>query len=99
MVSSQEKMQNQRLSVMAETDDGFAIAEADLQTRGYGEVSGSLQHGSSEFKTADLSKDAKLLMQAAEDAEEWVSNNQYIDEAVKFAENFSEINSQWLGVG
>ncbi len=99
LVSSQEKIQNQRLSVMAETDDGFAIAEADLQTRGYGEVSGSLQHGSSEFKTADLSKDAKLLMQAAEDAEEWVSNNQYIDEAVKFAENFSEINSQWLGVG
>lgn len=99
LLVSDEKTENGRLAVMAETDDGFEIAEADLRTRGYGEVSGSMQHGSAEFKTADLAKDAKLLMQAAEDAKEWVSKKEYEEAILKFTENFSEIKSPWLGVG
>jgi ATP-dependent DNA helicase RecG len=59
---------DERLSALLDLDDGFAIAEADLSMRGTGELSGYMQHGLSEFKVADLSKDAELLAQARKDA-------------------------------
>jgi ATP-dependent DNA helicase RecG len=63
----------ERLSVMLATDDGFEIAEADLKFRGSGELAGSAQHGDAGFKVADLAKDARLLYEAKEDAEEFVA--------------------------
>lgn len=64
-----------RLRTMLETDDGFAIAEADLLQRGAGELSGKVQHGVTEFKVADLAKDVELLAEAREDAGHWVEND------------------------
>jgi len=63
----------ERLSVMLVTDDGFEIAEADLKFRGSGELAGSAQHGDAGFKVADLAKDARLLYEAREDAEEFAA--------------------------
>jgi ATP-dependent DNA helicase RecG len=51
----------ERLRVMEETTDGFAIAEADLKLRGPGEFLGAAQSGLPPFHFADLSKDARLL--------------------------------------
>lgn len=51
----------ERLAVMRETNDGFIIAEKDLQLRGPGEVLGSRQTGLIQFKIADLQRDADLL--------------------------------------
>ncbi|MBE2896855.1 ATP-dependent DNA helicase RecG [Pasteurellaceae bacterium HPA106] len=55
------KVSKQRLQVMRETQDGFVIAEKDLQIRGPGEVLGTKQTGIAEFKIADLMRDRKLI--------------------------------------
>ncbi len=51
----------QRLAVLRETNDGFLIAEKDLQLRGAGEVLGTKQTGLAEFRIVDLYRDRKLL--------------------------------------
>ncbi|MFT6732696.1 MAG: ATP-dependent DNA helicase RecG [Polaribacter sp.] len=51
----------QRLQVMRENNDGFIIAEKDLEIRGAGEVLGTRQTGEMLFKFADLLRDRKLL--------------------------------------
>ena len=50
-----------RLKIMRETNDGFKIAEKDLEIRGPGEVLGTRQTGDMQFRIADLQRDAHLL--------------------------------------
>ncbi|MBI2880445.1 MAG: ATP-dependent DNA helicase RecG [Candidatus Tectomicrobia bacterium] len=57
-----------RLAVMAETSDGFRIADRDLEIRGPGEVFGTRQAGAPEVPFAHLLRHADLLAQAREDA-------------------------------
>jgi ATP-dependent DNA helicase RecG len=57
-----------RMQAMTETNDGFKIAEMDLQLRGPGEFFGTRQHGLPEFKLADVTNEMELLQQAREDA-------------------------------
>lgn len=56
----------QRLSVMREHTDGFAIAEHDLAIRGPGEVLGTRQAGMMQFRIADLIRDEHLVDKAQE---------------------------------
>jgi ATP-dependent DNA helicase RecG len=51
----------QRLDVLRETNDGFRIAEKDLELRGPGEVLGTRQTGQLALRIADLARDAHLL--------------------------------------
>ena len=51
----------QRLGILRESNDGFYIAEKDLQLRGPGEVMGTRQTGQVMFKIADLVRDVGLL--------------------------------------
>ncbi|MBD9356895.1 ATP-dependent DNA helicase RecG [Methylomonas albis] len=51
----------QRLAILKESNDGFVIAEKDLELRGPGEVMGTRQTGQIQFKIADLSRDSDLL--------------------------------------
>jgi ATP-dependent DNA helicase RecG len=51
----------ERLEIMRETNDGFRIAEKDLELRGPGEVLGTRQTGMMQFRVADLGRDAHLL--------------------------------------
>lgn len=55
-----------RLQVMRDSNDGFVIAEKDLEIRGPGEVLGTRQTGEMQFKVADLQRDACLLPQVRE---------------------------------
>ena len=57
-----------RLATMRETDDGFVIAERDLELRGPGEMLGKRQSGEAEFRLADLSAHRALLAAAHDDA-------------------------------
>lgn len=58
------KAEAERLAVLAATDDGLAIAEADLAARGPGELLGSQQHGVLRLRVADLGRDLDLLQEA-----------------------------------
>ncbi|OBX07058.1 ATP-dependent DNA helicase RecG [Gallibacterium salpingitidis] len=55
------KISRQRLDIMRTSNDGFAIAEKDLEIRGPGEVLGVKQTGAAEFRVANLVRDRKLL--------------------------------------
>ena len=66
-----------RLETMRRTNDGFKIAQKDLEIRGPGEVLGTRQTGLQMLKIADLQRDADLIPQASAAAEEIV--NQYPD--------------------
>jgi ATP-dependent DNA helicase RecG len=57
-----------RLETMRDTEDGFVIAEEDLKLRGGGEVLGTRQSGMPEFRLADLTAHADLLVAARDDA-------------------------------
>lgn len=57
-----------RLGTMVETQDGFKIAEVDLELRGAGEIMGTRQSGESELKLADLVYDSNMLAVAREEA-------------------------------
>jgi len=65
----------ERLAVMAETTDGFKIAEADLRQRGPGELLGTRQHGLPELRVGDILNDFALLEQARQDAFEIVARD------------------------
>ncbi|TYP91750.1 ATP-dependent DNA helicase RecG [Fodinibius salinus] len=64
-----------RLRKMAETDDGFQIAEADLELRGPGDFLGTKQSGLPEFKVADIVEDQWILEQAKSEAWKIISND------------------------
>lgn len=55
------RLAKERLTVMRESNDGFRIAERDLELRGPGEMLGTRQTGELSFRIADLMRDAHLL--------------------------------------
>ncbi|MDO5505590.1 MAG: ATP-dependent DNA helicase RecG [Pseudoxanthomonas suwonensis] len=57
------QMARQRLDTLRQTNDGFVIAEKDLELRGPGELLGTRQTGLAAFRVADLMRDADLLPQ------------------------------------
>jgi ATP-dependent DNA helicase RecG len=54
----------ERVRIMCETNDGFRIAEKDMEIRGPGDIAGTRQSGVLDFKLADIVRDREILMQA-----------------------------------
>ena len=65
----QTEVARERLGIMEETNDGFKIAEKDLEIRGPGEVMGTRQAGLPEFRIANLVRDLNILQDARKEAE------------------------------
>lgn len=63
-----------RLKIMENTNNGFVIAEKDLEIRGPGEFLGTRQSGIPELSLADIVKDTKILESAREEAFEFLKN-------------------------
>ena len=55
------KQARARLAVLRDSNDGFAIAQRDLELRGPGEVLGTRQTGMLQFRIADLGRDRSLF--------------------------------------
>lgn len=64
-----------RISTMVRTNDGFEIAETDLQLRGPGDLQGTQQSGIMDLRIADIVKDEKILKYARNVAGEIISDD------------------------
>jgi ATP-dependent DNA helicase RecG len=64
---TEDAVENERLTVMTETNDGFVLAERDLDQRGPGDFLGTRQSGFAEFKMANLT-DIRLIEKARKQA-------------------------------
>ncbi|KTC66505.1 ATP-dependent DNA helicase RecG (plasmid) [Legionella adelaidensis] len=78
----------ERLRIMRSTNDGFVVAEKDLQLRGAGEMLGIRQTGYKEFKIAKLPRDSEILHSLAPIA------NRLLHEKPEIARSIAE---RWLG--
>ena len=78
----------QRLDAMVRTQNGFELAEFDLQQRGPGEFFGTRQAGLPEFRVANLTRDRELLELAKAEAEHFV-------QAADPAMSRTEIDAVW----
>ncbi len=72
----------QRLETMRDTNDGFVIAEKDLELRGPGELLGTRQTGLAGFRLADLARDADLLPQVHAMGERLLAESPQVAEAI-----------------
>lgn len=71
-----------RIQTMTGTNDGFKIAEADLQLRGPGNMEGTQQSGILNFKLADLSKDQRILQIAREVAARILDQDPHLEKPI-----------------
>jgi ATP-dependent DNA helicase RecG len=76
-----------RLKAMADTNDGFVIAERDLQLRGPGDVFGTRQHGLPQLRAGDLTRDVDLLERAFHEARTRVEAGTVADAAREYVED------------
>ncbi|ENM5738207.1 ATP-dependent DNA helicase RecG [Vibrio mimicus] len=82
------KTAQKRLGVLRESNDGFVIAQRDLEIRGPGELLGTKQTGLADFKIADLVRDQQLIPQVQRIA-------RHIHE--RYPQNAQAIIDRWLG--
>ena len=68
LAGSSSEDAERRIAAMTGTNDGFKIAEVDLELRGPGDFFGTRQSGLPAFRVADLLRDSALLEEAREDA-------------------------------
>ncbi len=67
-----------RLMAMKRTTDGFRIAEVDLELRGPGDFLGTRQHGLPDFRVASLMRDTRILAEARDAAERWLTSDPHL---------------------
>ena len=83
--ASKSQETRERLKIMTETNDGFVIAEKDLQLRGPGEFLGTRQSGLPDLIISDIVRDAKILEIARNEAIDFVKSHK-IDDYPKLKE-------------
>ncbi|KRN34294.1 ATP-dependent DNA helicase [Liquorilactobacillus mali] len=66
-----------RMQIMTETNDGFVIAQKDLELRGQGDILGNKQSGMPEFKLGDPIADLRILQIAKEEAQQIISDEHF----------------------
>lgn len=72
---SASKEARERIKIMCATNDGFLIAEKDLELRGPGDIEGTRQSGALNFKIASIVNDKDLLEAARHEAEKLVEED------------------------
>ncbi|WP_413484320.1 ATP-dependent DNA helicase RecG [Morganella psychrotolerans] len=85
-----------RLQVLRDSNDGFVIAQKDLEIRGPGELLGTRQTGNAEFKVADLLRDQAMLPEVQRIARHLHQN--YPEQAKALTERWLPERSQYTNV-
>ncbi len=83
-------MARQRLEAIRETNDGFKIAQRDLELRGPGELLGTRQTGLAQLRVADLMRDADLLPRVQAAADLMIAS---------YPECIAPLAARWIGAG
>lgn len=89
----------ERLATMETTEDGFKLAEKDLQLRGPGQFFGEVQHGLPDLKIADVFRDYNILIDARDAAEKYITDEKDLTHfdnlrknlALAYGDKFSQI--------
>lgn len=76
----------ERLGIMEETNDGFRIAEKDLEIRGQGEILGTRQAGIQTFKIGNIIRDLEILDNAKRETEYYLTSNRLTKETAVLIE-------------
>ena len=80
-----------RMEAMAESTDGFLLAERDLEIRGAGEVFGARQSGFSDLKLARIPRDEKLVVEARAVAEALLDDDPTLGSHAQLAEEVHDL--------
>lgn len=83
-----------RLRAMAETTDGFKIAEVDLEIRGPGDFLGTRQAGIPDFRVANILRDGRILEQARSEAFALMERDPRLESHPRLKE---ELLQRWFG--
>ncbi|TAH05423.1 MAG: ATP-dependent DNA helicase RecG [Sphingobacteriales bacterium] len=75
------KEAKERINILCSTNDGFKVAEKDLELRGPGEIEGTRQSGALNFKLASLVQDSQLLQTAKNTAEVLINEDPELNSA------------------
>jgi len=78
----------ERLEIMRQTNDGFVIAQKDLEIRGPGEVLGTRQTGEVQFRLADLIRDQHWVEPVQKSADQLIAEN---------SEHIKPLIQRWIG--
>ena len=73
-----------RLQVLRDSDDGFYLAEKDLEQRGAGQLFGMRQHGLPDLRIADILRDTEVIVQARNMAQSLIKNEAEWQEMLEF---------------
>ena len=88
--------QRQRLVHLRESQDGFELADLDLQLRGWGEVFGTKQSGTENFRVASLADDRDLIEEVNEIGSQLITEDSEL--AGKIIDTWSPIESDYASV-
>lgn len=77
LANPKSEVGKERMKIMTETNDGFALSEKDLELRGPGDFFGKKQSGIPEFKVADMVHDYRALETARNDAAQLIQSKEF----------------------
>jgi ATP-dependent DNA helicase RecG len=90
----------ERLGIMEETNDGFRIAEKDLEIRGQGELFGTRQSGIQQFKIANIIRDIEILEEARKEAEYFLTEKRLTKETSRLIDEIkADSRFKLAGIG
>jgi ATP-dependent DNA helicase RecG len=89
-----------RIQTMVSTNNGFEIAQVDLELRGPGDITGTQQSGIIDLKVANLARDGRILTVAREDVIELLEQDPDLNlpenaPVKRQVENFSDSDTYW----
>ncbi len=92
LVSSDSRAPSQRLRALERSNDGFSLAELDLELRGPGAIYGTFQHGALDLRYANLT-DVDLISSARDAAQEFIDRNENLLEYKVLHRNVTQLRS------